>query len=269
MTNELINKYFKAFDTAEELASYQPNFEYTLETVVAIHSIPVEELVKWIKENKGKKLYLVHADFSGADCSGADFSGANLNCAFFNGAYVSRADFRGANLRRVDFGDVDYSKDAFPKDFNPRQQGMILNTITVNGKEYQSGYKFTEHEKMDCFPEIQGFQIGIHRLPSMKIEYMWYEKDNRYEGLMLDWDVNHNSIRMMRFYKDGLPFGKWREWSTDSQPCGFEINHENGVIHGVQLWHGRDGDPQIPPCERYYNNGIEITKEEYEKQITN
>lgn len=102
-----------AFDTCKELLEFSENNNY---------HVKHDKLVKWIKQNRGKWLYLINANLRRANLIDAYLRGANLSCAD-----LSCADLTGANLINAYLTDVCYSTTTkFPDGFNPKRAGMTL-----------------------------------------------------------------------------------------------------------------------------------------------
>ena len=83
-----INKIMRAFDTREELKTFgKENPEANCS------EIPTDEVVRFIKENQDKFLFLRWAKLRGANLRGADLEGADLLCAD-----LWRANLEGAKI---------------------------------------------------------------------------------------------------------------------------------------------------------------------------
>ena len=89
-----------AFNTKEELLEFSNNNDYNVKG-------STENLIKFIKNNAGKFLYLKGADLWNADLQGADLGNANLENANFEDADLWNADLLGANLQGADLQGAD------------------------------------------------------------------------------------------------------------------------------------------------------------------
>ena len=141
---------YKAFDTKTELNKYIKECKGLEHPKVS-----KAKLIKFIKSNQGKYLYLAYADLSKVDffeidlsfayCRFANFRKAKLfwtylpyaDCAYadFTGAYFEtvclyRTNFRNTNLEKamlcmVGEGAIHNDKTIFPNGFNPKEFGMV------------------------------------------------------------------------------------------------------------------------------------------------
>ena len=101
-----------AFETKEEL----DNFSNSNPDLRISVDITQDKLVKFIIDNKGKKLYLSYANLTDANLTNANLTNANLtnaNLSYANltnanlsYANLTGADLTGANLTNADLRDV-------------------------------------------------------------------------------------------------------------------------------------------------------------------
>jgi hypothetical protein len=111
-TQQLINKYFKTFDTQEELDTYnkqRPCYTYTVKDIKAIRTqIYTGELVKWIRNNEGKHFFLQYANLSNADLSFLYFEDTNFIYVDFRSANLQYSTFRSGDFRYADLSNVNF-----------------------------------------------------------------------------------------------------------------------------------------------------------------
>lgn len=173
-SQELINKYFKAFDTKEELDNHAMKDKVRYNPI--INKIKVKDLVKWIRDNQGKYLYLRYANLEKADLRGlnlmdayllcadlikADLRGTNLEGANFYGANLIKANLEGVNLEGINLENATLKREGLDIIVNLMTGftivlisgliGLIIYTVVDSIKRKKDYDKYKQDQRIQCY----------------------------------------------------------------------------------------------------------------------